>query len=211
MLAGGRQIPSIGLIADPANEVRQQAVDAGMDVCLTKPVDSETLLDASTDAAAVHANEANAARNSGTVTSLANHPRVRADKVPIINNKLLESLAASAGDRDAFLKEAHKKFLADTTSLMEHLRNAIRHDNTEQYEDHLKNLRSEATMIGAEKLDSIARRGLDFISAKSPVEAFPFLALLNEEIQQVSNALGALWSQRPTPCPTSTPPTGSAA
>jgi hypothetical protein len=66
-------------------------------------------------------------------------------------------------------------------------------------------------MIGAEKLDSVARRGLDFISAKSLVEDFPFLALLNEEIQQVSNALGALWSQRPTADPTSTPPTGSAA
>jgi HPt (histidine-containing phosphotransfer) domain-containing protein len=123
----------------------------------------------------------------------------------------MESLAVSAGDRDAFLKEAHKKFLADTTSLMEHLRNAIRQNDKEQYEAHLKNLRSEATMIGAEKLDNVARRGLDFISAKSPAEAFPFLALLKEEIQEVSNALGALWSQRPTPHPTSTPPTGSAA
>jgi hypothetical protein len=107
-----------------------------MDACLTKPVDAETLLDAITEAAAVHAHEANAARNSSTVTSLANHPRFRADKARIINNKLLESLAASAGDRGAFLKEAHKKFLADTTSLMEHLRSAIRQNDKEQYEAH---------------------------------------------------------------------------
>jgi CheY-like chemotaxis protein len=191
--AGGPGVPVIGITADRGDEIKQRASEAGMHACLSKPISQDELIMTIDKVVATHKLEQRAARTRNNVTSLAEHPLFQLSETAVVDAELLTSLAAPRGD--GFLKDTHRRFLSDTTSLMTLLRDAAQRGSKKDYEVHLRNLRSTAATIGAQRLSNVATRGMNSISVKSQSEVFALLDQLDQEILTVSNNLASLWSK----------------
>ncbi len=143
-------MPIIALTADTTPEVAQRCLDAGMDACVTKPVEPTKLLEV------IHkmvpaAAEAPVEVESQLVTDITAHPRFRpASAIPAVDERTLAELEALGGA--AFLAELIKEFVHDAGLLVETLTDAARDGNVRKFRDTAHALRSGAANIGAKGL-----------------------------------------------------------
>jgi two-component system sensor histidine kinase RpfC len=141
------RLPIIALTADATEYARLRALDAGMDACVTKPIDAVALLDLidtllDGKAAVPPPPRAAVPRIVPPTPAEAAPP-----SKPVLNHRMLEDLVTLGGAE--FMREVITSFIADSAQHLEDLRHEVEHMNAGQFRDKLHALRSCASNVGA--------------------------------------------------------------
>ena len=143
-------VPIIALTADITPEVTLRCKEAGMDACLTKPIEPARLLEVLDRMVPAEAEEA-APAPIPAVTDITTHPRFRAaTTLPAIDLKVLSELEALGGK--PFLTELIREFISDAGVLVQSIADAAEAVDVRKFRDQAHALRSGAANIGAKGL-----------------------------------------------------------
>ena len=190
---GGPHVPIIGLTADVTGSVHERCREAGMDGCLSKPIEPRTLLDA-LDAAVLQPGAGQPAPPalSGPVTSIADHPGFRPVSGRALDPAVLAKLQSLGGD--AFLQDLIGEFLVDAERLCAALQRAAAAGDSAVVAFEAHALLSAAGNMGAEPLRQ-ACRALQNMTARELAQAgAQGLPDLMAELRRVTLELQALRS-----------------
>jgi len=143
---GGTRTPIFALTADVTPEVAAEALAAGMDACLTKPVQPATLLRAIEEHVA--SRPAQAPADDGLARSAS--PR---DPSPVIDEGLLAELE-QLGGRD-FVASLVEEFFSDARHLIGELRNAAASGDSHRFRLEAHGLQSASANVGAKTVHEI--------------------------------------------------------
>jgi two-component system sensor histidine kinase RpfC len=150
-------VPIVALTADITPEVAQRCAEAGMDACVTKPIEPVRLLEIIEnmvpDKAANDAAARAAAVDGGAqlVTDITSHPRFRpATTLPAIDLRVLGELESLGGK--AFLADLIKEFIHDAGVLVQRVAESAEAVDVKMFRDQAHALRSGAANIGAKGL-----------------------------------------------------------
>jgi two-component system sensor histidine kinase RpfC len=147
---GRPHLPIIGFTADATLPARERAKEAGMDACLTKPIDPKHLLD--TIESLVEKTATPERREAGAFgPNVLTHPRFGGDLVPVIDRRVLDDLK-SLGSGAEFVMSLIYDFIADGEAIIHELEVAARTRNTREFRDLMHGLRGSAANIGASQL-----------------------------------------------------------
>jgi two-component system sensor histidine kinase RpfC len=158
---GEPRTPIVALSADASAETQEACTAAGADVYLTKPVEPHRLLSVIDDLRQAALDRRQPGRDErpaapadsdtgGRVTSIASHPRYRADAQPAINRAVLQSLIEFGGDD--FVFETLEEFVANTERLVAQITDAIGRADAPAFRDAVHALRGTSGNVGAEAI-----------------------------------------------------------
>jgi len=142
MELGGRRLPVIVLSADVTEEARREAVDAGADLYLTKPVHATKLLEALLTLCAPSETAARSAAEP------AGAPQAAGSVLDYEQLTLLEGL----GSRSDFMERLIGVFVGDSGALMDKMDAALDAKRFGELRSLIHSLRGSAGSIGAERL-----------------------------------------------------------
>ena len=151
----GRRTPVIALTADVTPETRKRCMDAGMDDCVTKPIDLPLLLK-TLDCVAGATDDAHASRvalaGDAWTTQAAKAPSgaIRADSPTRLNAQALVDLERLGGPD--FVREVATQFVSDAALLLKALSDAVRETDVEKFRDEAHALRSCSANVGARSI-----------------------------------------------------------
>ncbi|MDR6287091.1 two-component system sensor histidine kinase RpfC [Methylopila jiangsuensis] len=153
---GQPHVPILALTADATPDARRRCEEAGMDGCLTKPIEPERLLEIidrmvagappKTDAAASPASAEPEVADS-VVANIARHPNFRPARRAVVDRATLKDLEGLGGH--AFVADLVDAFLADTAVILGGLHDAVVNREAGVFRDQAHALRSGAANIGA--------------------------------------------------------------
>ena len=153
-------LPIIGMSADATERMQQRCLEAGMDVCLTKPIDTQRLLATIEDYIATSADSALNGREPASVATL---PR-SVDGEASLDEKRLRELEALGGT--GFVREMLSTLMADVETLTIDLQRAQGEDDLFLFRDVAHSIRSCAANLGATPLARQAER-LEYLPAET--------------------------------------------
>jgi two-component system sensor histidine kinase RpfC len=183
---GEQRLPVIGLTADVTPQTRQRCIDAGMDACLTKPIDPADLC-STIDSVAERAEFAEG-RSMASVAAISEHPKFRSASVPAVDAKIIKSLVDLAGPE--FLADVIKDYLDETRQCLRRLREAMPAD-VEAFRALVHFLRSSAANVGALELGRICRPWETVSADDLAQNGGAFLTRVEAEVHRVEAALHA--------------------
>ena len=193
---GQPHLPIIGLTADASPEAARRCLEAGMDACLTKPVEPARLIEVleaavppeSPRAAAAGAGETErAGAAAGEVAPIASHPRFRAAAAaPPLDPQILASLEALGGSD--FVADLARDFLEDARQGLAALQAALREGDVARFRARAHALRSSAANIGATGLHRICGAAESVTGAELASAGARHLTLLAAELERVRAA-----------------------
>jgi two-component system sensor histidine kinase RpfC len=151
--AGERRLPILALTADATPEMAARCIDAGMDLCIVKPVEANRLLD-------IIAEFANADQPAPTPDQPgrgmpAMDPAAQATKPPV-SPRMLKDLEALGGPN--FVAGIAQDFMTDAADLLISLRAAADSGDTAVFQAEAHALSSAAANIGAEGVLTMCRQ-----------------------------------------------------
>jgi two-component system sensor histidine kinase RpfC len=166
---GDPHLPILGLTADVSPDTLKSCVEAGMDSCITKPVEPDGLLAAIYQlAAGIPADKpeiappvqppvrqpspvAQAPAGASIVTDITAHPRFREAASPTtVNGQVLTRLLDLAGRE--FLDEVIREYLADSRIILTRMRQSVLDGDVAAFRGHAHAMRSGAANLGATEL-----------------------------------------------------------
>jgi two-component system, sensor histidine kinase RpfC len=180
--AGEKRLPILALTADATPEMAERCLDAGMDLCIVKPVEPNRLLDlidGFVPRVAVPRAE------GGNVTPITESPRFR-PMPTAVNLEMLQSLEALGGPD--FLASIAQDFMADADSLMVSLQAAGQAGDTSLFHAEAHALSSAAANIGAHGVLTMCRQ-LRHVSLADRPARQAALQSLDEELTRVKRVL----------------------
>jgi two-component system sensor histidine kinase RpfC len=145
---GERHLPILALTADATPEMAVRCLEAGMDLCIVKPVEAGRLLDIIADV--VGADTSAAGRRSPTPSPPSERP------AQTLSARMLRDLENLGGAE--FAAELARDFIADAESLLLTLRAAAGVSDTVLFQAEAHALSSAAANIGAEEVVRLCRR-----------------------------------------------------
>lgn len=166
-------LPFIILTANATTDAIKQCNDAGVDLYLTKPIRSRTLLQAVSSLGPDHdgvVNETN-----------GNYYTYNSDT---LSNRLLEEF----GHDLSFVTKLANSFIFTTEKYLDELQACVQH-NYKTYYQHMHALKSGAGNIGAINLHRLAQQAEDLSQEEYNESAKDYLEQLTEEFMLVKNAL----------------------
>jgi len=173
MRTGNERLPIIMLTADATRDAIKSSEEAGIDVYLTKPIESEKLL--------------------ATVASLS--PRKQktgksqsAKKQKALNYEDLDNLASLSKSVD-FMNDLIQGFLKDTEKLVKQIEIAITQENFSSVEDYAHAIKGSARSIGAVSLAHVASQIQDNVHAGILVGLTELGSELSHEFELTESAL----------------------
>lgn len=151
MAAGDRApLPVIALTADATQNAERRCLEAGLDACLTKPIDAERLL---TELAAVVA----AARERSVASSGTAAPEARGDTAkerleacPVVDRAKLAELEDLGGTD--FVDELVEEFVDQAAIILRSLVKAVAEEDVAGFRERAHALRSGAANVGAARI-----------------------------------------------------------
>jgi two-component system sensor histidine kinase RpfC len=148
---GKRRVPIIALTADASPEMQQRCQEAGLDACLTKPIEPARLL-AIIDASVENSRAIDPApvSESETVKKISSHPSYRPSGPASVDTRALGDLEALGGKQ--FVSDLVTEFNDDADVVLRELTIAVTNEDLESFRDQLHALRSAAANIGARKI-----------------------------------------------------------
>ena len=136
---GRRHLPILGLLNEVTAPILSAWRDAGLDGCLSKPIEPTELLEA-----------VNASLNGSSSRSAAAEPPTESVPVPegpAIDPRILRDLEKLGGR--TFIEDVIGQFVADAARLLPDLAAAAAAGDAESFRDHIHALRSCAGNVGA--------------------------------------------------------------
>lgn len=146
-------LPIIALTADATRAARQEADEAGVDACLTKPVQVGSLLETIQTLVAAGAGAVpDAMRRPRTGSNILTHPKFASGGgSPVIDPRILASLNQLGKDPN-FVTSLIEDFLEDGEQLLKELAVAVADRRAREFRDVMHGLRGSAVNIGAMSL-----------------------------------------------------------
>jgi len=187
---GADYVPIIALTADATAEARGRCEAAGMDACLTKPVEPARLLAVIENLAPRRGAHAEGPEAAGEgVTSIAEHPKFQASPHVCISRQTLDDLKAIGGEE--FVRDLAAQFTADAESLLADLRAAAAEVDVEAFRDRAHALRSGAANIGAHGVYDLCVAWRLIGAGELAERGREHVARLGDELERVGIALAA--------------------
>jgi two-component system sensor histidine kinase RpfC len=181
------RVPIIALTADITPEVAQRCHEAGMDACLTKPIEPVRLLEVIEGMVPAEAQNAVPAA-SQAVTDITSHPRFRAATVlPAIDLKVLAELEALGGK--PFLADLIKEFISDAGVLVRSIAAAAAAVDVRMFRDQAHALRSGAANIGAKGLYDLCLQWRQISEGELQLDGRRHAERLSAELDRARDAL----------------------
>lgn len=169
---GKPHVPIVALTADATAESRERCLEAGMDACLTKPIEPDKLLamideicGAEGSGEAMAEAEAASARSEAVddeiVANIARHPNYRPAKRAVVDRSTLAELEELGGED--FVADLVDAFITDAASVLRSLHEAVAAGEPSVFREQAHALRSGAANIGARGMYEIclSYRNLD--------------------------------------------------
>jgi two-component system, sensor histidine kinase RpfC len=186
---GHAEPPIIGLTADATPSARQGAKEAGMDVCLTKPIEPKHLLD--TIDSLVEQRRAAAEERSpqaGLGSNVVMHPRASGDGLPVVERRKLDDLSA-LGSGPEFVTSLIEDFIADGEDIIRQLEAAAKAHDTREFRELVHALRGSSGYIGASQFYQLllSLRGID--TRDLGKNADDYVARIKSEFDRLRTAL----------------------
>ena len=185
MSTGNARLPIIGLTADASAEFDGRWQEAGMDGCLTKPVDPQILLAAIETTA-----RAPLSTSNNSIMDLQKHPRFRLATMPALDDARIANLRA-LGDGE-FVEDLMSDFMADSKVLLANLVSAARRGDTNMFRSHAHALRSSALNVGAIALGDLCGPWGDQRSDELKSRAEDFATRAEAELARTREAIASL-------------------
>jgi two-component system sensor histidine kinase RpfC len=182
-------LPIVALTADITPEVAQRCTDAGMDACITKPVEPSRLIGI---IEAMVPNKALAGAVVETtkqpVSDITAHPRFRpAITLPAIDARVLGELESLGGK--AFLADLIKEFISDAGVLVQQIADAAAAVDVRMFRDQAHALRSGAANIGAKGLYDLCLQWRQISETELQLDGRRHAERLAAELERVRHAL----------------------
>jgi two-component system sensor histidine kinase RpfC len=156
-------LPIIGLTADATKRMQQRCLDAGMDACITKPVDSGRLLSL-LEQFIGKSGAPERADPDLPISPLISASQVSNDPISETRLRELETLGGSE-----FVHEVLHTLLSDLQILTSDLQRAQGEDDLYRFRDVAHSIRSCAANVGADPLRRQAER-LEYLPAQAFVK-----------------------------------------
>lgn len=188
---GGSRTPIIAVTADATAEMAARVAEAGMDACLTKPIQPAALLRTIADIAAQdHPNAPPSPQPQHAptvVTALSTHPRFRADPGRALDDKILHGLEQLGGPE--FVLGLAEEFTADAELLIADLRRAAAEADAYEFRNSLHALQSTAANIGAKDVYGLCLDWRQITSAELAEDGTARIDHLAKELDRAQEAL----------------------
>jgi two-component system sensor histidine kinase RpfC len=180
-------VPIIALTADITPEVTLRCKEAGMDACLTKPIEPTRLLEVLDRMVPAGPEEA-ASAPIPAVTDISSHPRFRpASTQPAIDLKVLSELEALGGK--PFLTELIREFISDAGVLVQSITEAAEAVDVRKFRDQAHALRSGAANIGAKGLYDLCLQWRQINEGELQLDGRRHAERLEAELERARSAL----------------------
>jgi two-component system sensor histidine kinase RpfC len=177
---GRERIPIIALTADATPEARERCLAAGMDGCMTKPIEPAHLLDVIGKLCA----------GRGEPAPVEDDVQDRSDDYEIaavLDQRKLDDLLGLGGP--AFLNELADVFLAETREMLGHIDESVRLGDATAFCEHLHALRSGAANIGASRLFQLCLDWREVSRAHLEEAGFEMAERIRDEFESVAEEL----------------------
>ncbi len=185
---GQPHLPIIALTADATPEVAQRCAEAGMDDCVTKPIEPDRLLEIIQKLVPAPPLMPPETAAPQLVTDITAHPRFRrAGVVPTIDERVLGQLEALGG-KD-FLAELIREFVKDAQVIVDELETAAADCDVRLFRDKAHALRSGAANIGAKALYDLCLQWRQINLAELQEDGPRHIERLKMELERVRRAL----------------------
>ncbi|MGO4573504.1 ATP-binding protein [Microvirga sp. 2TAF3] len=189
---GQPHVPIVALTADVTENTAALTIEAGMDACVTKPVQPAVLLRLISQVVKSGALPERPARRdeenvSPTVANIAAHRRFQTERDLVIDEQVLADLENLGGAE--FLSELVKEFLSDADSLVASLREAASAAKSSRFRSEAHALQSAAANIGARKIHEICLQWRKINNADLAGDGLRQIRLLEAELERARHAL----------------------
>ncbi|GBD48196.1 ATP-binding protein [Methylopila sp. Yamaguchi] len=199
---GKPRTPVIALTADATPEARRRCEEAGMDACVTKPIEPAQLLALIAEMAGEGPGEAVAEaealveppHDDETVARLARHPGFRPARRTVVDRRTLTELEQLGGR--AFVGDLVDEFLVDAEIVLQALRQAVEDRDTAAFREQAHALRSGAANIGARGMYELCLSWRNIEARDLAVRGHTHIQRLEAEFRLVGKALRELFPKR---------------
>ncbi len=193
---GRPRTPIVALTADATPEMQVRCRDAGMDDCLTKPIDPSHLISVINRLVmGVEPAPADAGTPQDTVAHIASHPRFRPGPRDALDERTLKDLEALGGED--FVQDVLTQFLNDASSVIDDLAAAARALDIIDFREQAHALRSSAANVGAKAVFDLCLAWRDISRTDLEKNAEDHLARLEAEFEYVRQAVKRRYDAQP--------------
>jgi two-component system, sensor histidine kinase RpfC len=181
------QIPIVALTADATAEAEARCAAAGMNACLTKPVEAARILQV-IESLTQHRAGGKAPASESTAC-VPQRPAVSSVPDVCVDRQKLDDLEDVGGD--AFVAELVAQFTAEAAAILRELSAASAEQNVEAFRDRAHALRSGAANIGAHRVYDLCVAWRQIGAPELAASGVEHVAKLREELDRVGEALDA--------------------
>lgn len=186
----GSRLPIIALTADATPEMTSRTAEAGMDICLTKPILPVLLLKHIEDLANLPAGEPSSVHLEGAengASSLSVPSDLSTGRDPSLDDRILVGLQQLGGPE--FLSSLVDEFTADAELLITELRRSAADADAHQFRNDMHALQSASANIGAKAVHRLCLDWRKVTNADLAVDGIARVQLLADELDRAQEAL----------------------
>ena len=185
---GRPHVPVVALTADATEEVARRCEEAGMDACITKPIEPNRLLEVIATLVPDEGMPPQETPSSATITSYpAGRPRLHSTTPSAIDVQTLDALEQLGGKE--FVDELASQFIQDGGEILDVLAEAAAAGDLSAFREQLHALRSAAANIGARGIYEMCLGWRSIAPEDFAIRGEAHLKKLNEEFERVRMAL----------------------
>ena len=194
MTRGRERLPVIILSADATPASKREALEAGADAFLPKPVEALKLLEEIQQLCAAAAERAAQPAQGAEAVS-----QVRAAKTPeavaIVNMETIDHLR-ELGSSVAFVEKLIRVFIADNSTLLQRVEQALGARNYHELRSHLHAMKGSSASMGTDRLTRLCTNYDKLSDAELRLQAPALLRTLTEELTTVRAQLEQYVAER---------------
>jgi CheY-like chemotaxis protein/HPt (histidine-containing phosphotransfer) domain-containing protein len=182
MTRGRERLPVIILSADATPATKKEALEAGADAFLPKPVEALKLLEE------IQQLCASVAERSQAEAVPQIRPARGPQPVPIVNLETIDHLR-ELGSSVAFVEKLIRVFVADNTTLLTRVEQALGARNYHELRSHLHAMKGSSASMGTDRLTRLCSTYDKLSDSELRLQAPALLRTLTEELATVSAEL----------------------
>jgi two-component system sensor histidine kinase RpfC len=186
---GRRRIPIVALTADATAETETRCLEAGMDACVTKPVEPTRLIEIVEALTSSDLIDGPPLVPMDAVTDISSHPKFSSTAVPVLDTRVLQDLEKLGGG--AFVRDLTTQFLSDASMLIAEVEEAAAIGDVQMFQDRIHALRSTAANIGAQRIYELCLSWRQTIASDLVANRDEYTSKLSEEFERVRAALAS--------------------
>ncbi|MFL5067360.1 MAG: ATP-binding protein [Xanthobacteraceae bacterium] len=182
-------IPIVALTADATAEAEARCTAAGMNACLTKPVEAARILQVIENLTQHRARDGETVSAAESAAGTPQSPNVPSKLEGCLERQALDDLKEVGGDE--FVAELVAQFTADAAAILRELSAAATQRNVEIFRDRAHALRSGAANIGAHRVYDLCLAWRQIGAPELAGSGAEHVIKLRDEIDRVRVALDA--------------------